>query len=129
MSRLTASDRRREQGFSLVEVLAAVAIMAVALVTLYRGAGGAQRAAQYMEAHLGARLVAESLIEDARQSPITGPDTRKGESGLYQWQLVIAPVDMPGIGKMQGGRFYHLQAQIAWGRGGSFTLDALKLGR
>src|SRR5438045_2895481 len=59
-------DRGGESGFSLVEVMCAVAIMAFALVALYRGAGQSQRAAQYLETHLGARLVARSLIEDAR---------------------------------------------------------------
>lgn len=109
--------------------MAAVAIMAVALMALYRGAGGSQRASQYMEAHLGARLVAQSLIADARQSPNIAPDRRKGDSGIYRWELVIEPVSVPGVGAVPGYRFYRLQASVAWGAGGLFTLDALRLGK
>jgi len=103
--------------------------MAFALVALYRGAGESQQAAQYMETHLGARLVARSLIEDVRQAPNTSSDRREGDSGQYHWQLVIEPVSVPGIANIPGYRFYHLQALVTWRPNGSFTLDALKLGR
>lgn len=129
MPRLPACSRPAEAGFSLVEVMAAVAIMAVALVALYRGAGGSQRAAQFIEAHLGARLIAQSLIEDVRRSAQVSADRRKGDSGMYHWQLIIEPIRVPGIEAAQGYRFYHLQAQITWQAGGSFVLDALKLGK
>lgn len=129
MPHSSASERGAESGFSLVEVLAAVAIMAIALTALYRGAAESRRAAQFMEAHLGARTVARSLIEDARQSPITSADQREGDSGLYHWRLAIEPVTVAGVGNLTGFRFYHLQAQVTWQPGGSFVLDALKLGK
>ena len=109
--------------------MAAVAIMAIALVALYRGAGSSRRAAQFIEAHLGARLVAHSLIEDVRQAPTIGTDHRQGDSGMYHWQLAIEPVNVPGIGSVPGYRFYRLQALVTWQASGSFELDALKLGK
>lgn len=129
MPRCNASEQPGESGFSLVEIMCAVAIMAFALVALYRGAGQSQHAAQYLEAHLGARLVARSLIEDARQAPTVNADHRAGDSGQYHWQLLIEPVNVPGVASVPGYRFYHLQALVTWEPAGSFVLDALKLGK
>jgi general secretion pathway protein I len=129
MSRSPASERAGERGFSLIEVMCAVAIMAFALVALYRGAGQSQHAAQYMETHFGARLVARSLIEDVRQSPTAGAEWRQGDSGQYHWQVVIEQVNVPGVAGLHGYRFFHVQALVTWQPNGQFSLDALKLGR
>lgn len=129
MPRWPASEPGGESGFSLVEVICAVAIMAFALVALYRGAGQSRHAAQYLETHLGARLIARSLIEDARQAPTVSPAHRTGDSGQYHWQLLIEPANVPGVKSVPGYRFYHLQALVTWQPNGSFALDALKFGK
>ena len=130
MSRPSAPERRTESGFSLVEVLCALVITATAMVVLLRGLGGSQLTAIYLEQHLGARLLAQTILEDERQSGITEPGTRSGESGIYQWQLVVAPTAIGGV-PAQGNGFkpFRLAVDIRWQPRGRLQLDTLKLGR
>ena len=68
-----AADRKGQAGFSLIEVLTALVIASIALVALLRGLGSSQVSAIYLESHLGARILARSIIEDERQA--TGTKT------------------------------------------------------
>lgn len=117
-----------QQGFSLVEVLCAVAVAASAIAVLTSGVGGSIKGANKLEQHLGARLILQSILEDELASGETAPAQREGESGPYRWRLDIEPVAAPG--KLPPGyRMYRLNAAVGWGRGGEVSGTALKLGR
>jgi prepilin-type N-terminal cleavage/methylation domain-containing protein len=129
MSRSPVSDRPTA-GFSLVEVMCAMAIAAISLVVLLRGVSGAQQAAGYLDTHLGARIVAQSIIADEMQALNSVPGRREGDSGIYHWQLRIEPAALTGIGQLPPAyRLYRLSVEINWLPRGSFHLDSLKLGR
>jgi prepilin-type N-terminal cleavage/methylation domain-containing protein len=128
MSRCTACERAA--GFSLVEVLCALAITALGLVALLRGLGGSQVAANYLEAHLGARIIAQSILGDERQAAETPVGTRQGKSGIYHWRLTVEPAQVSAVNKMPVTyRLYHLSVEVTWAPRGSFAIDTLKLGR
>jgi type II secretion system protein I len=129
MPRCIVSDRGSSAGFSLVEVMCALAIAAMALVVLLRGLGSSQTATNYLEAHLGARIIAQSLLEDERQSIGTSPATRTGDSGIYRWRLTIEPESVPVDGVLPPAyQLYRLSVEVTWRPRGSFKLDTLKLG-
>lgn len=123
--------RRRsegQEGFSLVEVLCAVAVAASAIVVLLGGVDGSIRGANKLDQHLGARLVLQTILEDELAAGETAPAQREGETGPYRWRLNIEPVAAPG--KLPATyRMYRLTASVGWGRGGEVTGSALKLGR
>jgi prepilin-type N-terminal cleavage/methylation domain-containing protein len=124
------SSRFDQQGFSLVEVLCAMAIASIALVSLFRGLGQSQSAALYMEAHLGARILAQSILEDERMAPTTEIGKRIGESGNYAWQLDVEPVVINGVGTLPSShRLYRLVADVKWSPRGALRLETLKLGK
>lgn len=130
MSRPSAPEHRTEAGFSLVEVLCALVITATAMVVLFRGLGGSQLTAIYLDSHLGARLLAQTILEDERSSDITEPGTRSGDSGIYQWQLTIAPAAIGTLEQSSSNfRPYRLSVDIQWQPRGRLQLDTLKLGR
>ena len=127
MSRLSAPDRNSAAGFSLVEVMCAMAIAAMALVALFRGLGTSQVAANYLEAHLGARIIAQSIIADERGATDTVVGTRSGESGMYRWQLTVEPAEVSIAGSSTPiRRLYRVSANVQWEPRGSFALDTLK---
>jgi type II secretion system protein I len=127
MSRSIPSDQR---GFSLVEVLCAMAIAAMALVALFRGLGQSQTAALYLEQHLGARILAQSILEDERMAPTTEIGKRQGDSGGYSWELEITPTSINGVGTLPAShRLYRMTANIKWQPRGTLHLETLKLGR
>jgi prepilin-type N-terminal cleavage/methylation domain-containing protein len=117
-----------QRGFSLVEVLCAVAVAASAIAVLTSGVGGALMGANKLDQHLGARLILQTILEDELAAAQTAPAAREGESGPYRWHLGIEPVAAPG--KLpQGYRMYRLTASVGWGKGGEINATALKLGR
>ena len=130
MSRCTVSDRASQAGFSLIEVICALAIAAMALVVLFRGLGTSQIATSYLEAHLGARIIAQSILQDEHQATETLTGTRQGDSGMYRWRLMIEPAQVSAVGKMPPNfHLYRLSVEVNWGPRGSFTIDTLKFGR
>jgi prepilin-type N-terminal cleavage/methylation domain-containing protein len=129
MSRLTAPERNQERGFSLVEAMCAMAIAAMALVALFRGLGSSQIAANYLEAHLGARIIAQSIIADERTAVETVVGARSGDSGIYRWRLVVEPAEVSIAGSGPPIlRLYRVSVDVRWEPRGSFALDGLKAG-
>jgi hypothetical protein len=113
----------------LVEAMCAMAIAAMALVALFRGLGSSQIAANYLEAHLGARIIAQSIIADERAAVETVVGARSGDSGIYRWRLTVEPAEVLIAGSSPSIlRLYRVSVDVRWEPRGSFTLDGLKAG-
>ena len=125
-----ASSSARERGFSLVEVLCAVAIAASAVVVLSRGATGTLETARSLEMHQGAGIILQSIVSDELAAETTAAATRQGESGPYRWRLEIVP-DRPAFAEKLPSpyRMYRLTASVSWGRGGVASTTVIKLSR
>ena len=78
--------RRPASGFSLLELLVALAILGLVLGTVYRAATGATRNVAVSERYSFAILLAESLLADygSRMDP---GSVRSGDSGGYTWRV------------------------------------------
>lgn len=121
---------RAEAGFSLVEVLCALAIAAAAIVVLMRGASQSLTSVTAIDTRMGARILLSSLIEDELSTATAAPEQRAGESGPYRWTLSIEAATAPGAITLPGDyHMYRLTASAAWGAGGQMTATALKLAR
>lgn len=100
---MTCAKRLHQGGFSLLELLVAFVIMALALGMLYRASGSSARAVGIAERHQKASLVADSILS-MRDS--VGPEgwNEVGESGGVTWQVSSAPYlsssDGPNIPKL-----------------------------
>lgn len=105
-----------------------MAIAALALTTLYRGLGSSLLAARHLEDHLGARIVARSILDDELHAATTAAAVRSGQSGTYAWRLTIAPAGSDvAVSLPRNYRLYRLTADITWDGAGHFSLDTLKL--
>lgn len=120
-----ASDSR-QRGFTLVEVMCAIAIAAMAMVFLLRGITSSGTAAGAMEDHLGARILARSLIDIERGSDKPEPGSRDGESGKYRWRLEVAS---DALKAPRGYRFYRITAQVGWGQRGHLQIATVRLAK
>ena len=131
--------RRRDGGFTLLEVLVALAIAAPALMLMYRqGAlsiGMTRTAASYQEAITRAQSRLESLADGG-----LSPGQRDGDDDGFRWRTRITPVAsmaaprpaLPGNSPYaRGTTLYAVVVEVSWsGPEGLRTvaLDTRRLG-
>ena len=84
------SASRRQLGLTLLELLVAFAIMAMALGLLYRVMGGSARSAGDIERYQRAVVLAQSLLS-LRDTVPEGGWQQAGESSGFRWQIQSMP--------------------------------------
>jgi general secretion pathway protein I len=87
-----ARRRRRERGFTLIEIIVALAILAVALGALFEAFSGGLRATAAVGRQAATVMLAQSLLDRIGQDiPLAaGEQAGVSEDGL-RWSIVIAP--------------------------------------
>lgn len=136
---------RRHKGFSLLEILVAFAIMAVALTIVLRIFGSGVNAAVVSEEYTLAVQIAESLmVRTGVETPLQVGELSGTEAGKYYWLISISQVAGPAA---KTSRFQSQQQEqeeappalqlmavkvrVSWGEDGekqrSLELNSLKL--
>ena len=88
-------------GFSLVEVMVAILILAIALVGLTQGITTALASSKESEVQTTAALFAAGQIELLRAEKDLTDGTDNGDCGaglsLYRWKQTVSPTDIDGL--------------------------------
>lgn len=87
---MSRGARTRQRGLSLIELLVAFTIMAMAIGMLYRAAGGSVRSVGDAEAYQRALLLADSLVQSRDAVPPGGID-ESGTSAGFAWRVRSEP--------------------------------------
>ena len=108
-----------QAGFSLLEILVAFSIMALALGVLLRIFGGAGRIAGTADQYVRAIAVAESLLASAGiETPLRPGETRGEIDATYRWTLRVRPyaIDESQLGGPPlGFKPYWVELSVEWG--------------
>jgi general secretion pathway protein I len=130
---LKSCGRRRprpaSRGFTLIEALAAIVILALSLSVLLSSHDAGLRTATALDDHLRARLLAQSLIAEWSQYRILQGPT-EGREGRFTWTVSVAPFDRPGDSPQQqpaGWMLHELTVTVAWSGGRRVKLNTLRL--
>lgn len=118
---------KRQRGYSLIEVIVAFALLALALTLLLGTLSGAARQVRASQLQTLASLHAQSLLAAQGVETPLQPGTRSGvfEDGRLHWQLDVAPFVDPrprpptaGVQTREAGPvLLQLQLQVRWGEG------------
>jgi len=129
----SASQRRNsEAGFTLVEVIAALAMLSIGLgVLLSVISTSLQRTTAAAQA-LVASSLAQSLLADVGVNAAVMPGEREGSeaTGLH-WRLTIVPYGDDGQHDQSLIGLYRVVTEVDWQQGPerrSYTLETLRLG-
>ncbi|QXL85883.1 prepilin-type N-terminal cleavage/methylation domain-containing protein [Comamonas sp. NLF-1-9] len=102
----------RHSGLSLLELLVALSIMAIAVAMLYRALGAGVRDAGRLQGQQKAVFVARSLLAATDAVPAGGWN-ESGAAGGYQWRVVSQPFG-PVTDPASELRLYSLDLTITW---------------
>lgn len=110
-------SRRRARGFSLLEILVAFAIMAIALGMLYRVMGNNVRQVGQLTDREHAMALAESMLAAYQVVPPEGVQAG-GDAAGYAWQVHSTAYPTPANDDPRAVRLHELRVHVQWSDGG-----------
>lgn len=114
-------------GFTLLETLTALAILAIALTALMQTLNTGLRAANNIDDYTQARILAHSLL--AEKSRLTKPETgiERGQNGAYRWTIATNPAaaSLTPDNPSNIWRLYHLSVTVTWAENRQLQLETL----
>ena len=120
-------SRRADAGFTLLEVLVAVVILSVAVVTLVQLASQALRLLKLSSDYQEAVVLADRVVR-AGDASVEGVET--GQEGQFDWErrvtLVAVPDDLEPVGS-PFPRLLTLSVAVRWGSGRTLEVATLRL--
>jgi general secretion pathway protein I len=85
---------RPDAGFTMIEVLIALAVIAVSLVAIGTVMSANARGVQTLESHVALRQAAQTILATAIPArKQLAPGTLSGELRNYRWQIDVGPVN------------------------------------
>jgi prepilin-type N-terminal cleavage/methylation domain-containing protein len=118
---------RADAGFTLLEVLVAVVILSVAVVTLVQLSSQALRLLKLSSDYQDAVLLADRVVR-AGDASIEGVET--GQEGGFTWErratLVAVPDDLAPVGSASS-RLLALSVAVRWGTGRTVEVATMRL--
>jgi general secretion pathway protein I len=106
--------RGREAGFTLLEVLIALAILGLAVVASIQGFAQGLRLLKLAGDHQHAMLLADQKAREV-VTPVEGRE--QGTEGAFTWERTIFPVPTPELavlGTSPPWRVYQIAVQVRW---------------
>jgi general secretion pathway protein I len=130
MSR-SAGRRARDEGFTLLEVLVALVVLATTVVAVLQLFGGGLRLARTAGDHADAALLASAKLAELEPGPLT-EGAVDGVEGPYRWirrvtldpSLLPAQLETPETVRL---RLARVNVEVQWGQGHRFELVTLRV--
>nr|WP_243412345.1 prepilin-type N-terminal cleavage/methylation domain-containing protein [Lysobacter telluris] len=133
----SAGPRCHARGYTLIEVIVAFALLALALTLLLGSLSNAARQVHWADGAGRATLHAQSLLDQVGVGEPLQAGTRQGsfDNERYHWTLAINPYIDPGTHRIaataDGAQLFQVDLAIEWGASAAQHLDVhtLRLSR
>jgi general secretion pathway protein I len=112
-----ARARRRQAGFTLLEVLVAFAILSLTVVVAVQAFAQGLRLLKLSGDHQQAALLAD---QKTREIVLPKEGRESGTEGNFTWERVVKEVAAPELtpsGQVAKWHVYEITTQVAWGEG------------
>jgi general secretion pathway protein I len=110
---------RHARGFSLLEVIAAILLLAITFAALMEVAGGSIRLSQSASQYTQAALWARSLLDTHFALDPIQPGVTEGQfDDRYRWRMQVTPWAAPGVtpaANANAMQMYQLDLDVMWG--------------
>jgi general secretion pathway protein I len=133
---MKSQSAHRQRGFTLIEVIIAFALLALALTLLLGSMSGAAKQIRHADDAGRATLHAQSLLGQLGVGEVLQPGRSEGvfEKGRYRWTLVVTPYVDPLVPPSptrdaSAPRLLWVDLDVAWGdaAGQQLRLQSLRL--
>jgi general secretion pathway protein I len=119
----------RQAGFSLLEVLVAFAILALALGVLFQVFTSGMRNTQIAARHSEAMIIAESRLAELAAGDLE-EGGEQGESGDFHWSTQTIPYELDEAVSLPTTSLMELSVRVEWsdyGKRRSIALNTLRV--
>jgi general secretion pathway protein I len=134
---MSVDQTRRDNGFTLIEVVVALAIASLALVGLFEaGSGGLFATDNAAQAEEAAERAQSHLAAIGRDAALVAGDSAGDDGGGYRWHLRVVPAATRPLAGLVGAppnllTLYDVEVAESWRSGGhvrQVVLTTMRLG-
>ena len=120
-----------KNGFTLLETLTALGILALAFASLLGTFSTGLRAVRTTDIYVQALNLAQSLLEEQTQSWTQQTGTSRGTFKELTWAVAVERTSISGIPIPNNSRWelYRVTVRISWRPNHEISLETLKLGK
>ena len=120
------NKRCKSSGFSLLEMVVAVAILGLSLGALYQSVAGATRIVRIDEKYAYAVELARSLLAENAVVPQAGMNKTGETAGRFSWFVRASPIVLPEGSTLQSGHLQQIEVSVSWNDGDKTRVVALQ---
>ncbi|MEM1153958.1 MAG: type II secretion system protein [Pseudomonadota bacterium] len=102
-----------QSGFSLLEMVVAIAILSLALGALYQAATGATRNVRAQEKYTYGVELARSLLAFHAQVPVGGVQQSGETQGGFLWRVATQPIEL-NRSTLTSARLHAIEVSVSW---------------
>jgi len=113
---MISSKPARSRGMSLLEMMVAIAVLGIALSSLYSAASGATRNVRADERYAYAVELGRSLLADHTPAPSSGLDVSGITEGGFRWSVIARPA-RTGRSGLEPGALQEIEVVVSWADG------------
>ncbi len=129
VDRVRPGAPRTSAGFTLIEMIVALAILSLSLGALFAGFSQALDRIRFNHAQMGARLLAQALIAQSGTSPSKPGTTRGVSPDGMAWSVLVTPFGAPEERKAWRPSPAQVTVTVTWSQSGhehSLSLTTLR---